>query len=62
MNAYVNRCEKCKRPLVRGERKKVAILREMGTGFSTDGFSRYLCPHCASVIEAVLSKWLKEVR
>lgn len=58
MNAYITACRKCKRPLKRGERKKLAILREIGTGFSTDGWSHYLCPHCAGVVEEVLDKWL----
>lgn len=57
MNAYTKACDKCGRRLVRGERKKLAMLREIGSGFSSDSFSWYLCPHCASVIEGVLTKW-----
>ena len=60
MTAYIGKCDKCNRQLVKGERKKVAVLREMGTGFSTDGFSRYLCPQCASIVETVLGRWFGE--
>lgn len=62
MNAYIKKCDKCKRPLNRGARKKLTILREMVTGFSGTGFALYLCDECADVAEGVLTKWAKEVR
>ena len=61
MSVYIGECEKCKRPLKRGHRKKLTVQREMITGFSGTGFALYLCDECTDVAEHKLNLWLKGV-
>lgn len=62
MSVYIDRCQKCSRPLRRGHRKKLTTLREMITGFSGTGFAIYLCDECTDAAEHALRMWMKGVR
>lgn len=46
MTAKIDRCQGCGKPF-EGPRYKVAMMREVPTGFATAGFSRYYCEKCA---------------
>lgn len=60
MSAYVDRCDRCKQPFNAKPRKKLCMMREVGGGFSTDGWSRYYCEKCAFEVEKAVRRFEME--
>lgn len=57
MSNYIERCQRCGRPFGDGPRKRVTWMRESsrGSGFASDGFSRYYCAPCAEGAKSAIS-------
>lgn len=58
MSNRISNCQKCNRPLERGERRKLAVMSEIKSGyFSCNGFALYLCPDCSKKLRGMAERW-----